>query len=76
MKREPQHHPVVRLQPCLFAMGKVHHTSCYIAIYGCTLQGAALLSQHAARDTRMDLEGAALRSSYYLAFGATGALLR
>lgn len=72
MKRGAQHHPVVRLPPCLFALGKVHHTSCC----GCALQGAALLGQYAAGHTKMDLEGAALRSSYYLAFGATGALFR
>ena len=72
MKHGTLHHPNVRSPPCLCAVDKVQHTSCH----GRTLQGAALLSQHAAGDTRMDLEGAALRSSYYLAFGATGALLR
>ena len=39
-------------------------------------QGAAVLAKHAAGDIRMELEGNALRSSHYLAFGATGALLR
>ena len=42
----------------------------------CCWQGAALLAQHAAENVLMDLEGTALRSSHYLAFGATGALLR
>ena len=41
-----------------------------------TCQGAAALAQHAAGDIRVELEGSALRSSHYLAFGATGALLR
>ena len=40
------------------------------------MQGAALLWQYADEGTKVDLEGTALRSSYYLAFGAAGALLR
>ncbi|DBA95622.1 TPA: hypothetical protein ACH3X3_013469 [Trebouxia sp. C0006] len=38
-------------------------------------KGAALLGQYAGEGTKVDLEGTALRSSYYLAFGAAGALL-
>lgn len=35
-----------------------------------------MLAKHAAGEVRMELEGSALRSSHYLAFGAAGALLR
>ncbi|KAL0020849.1 hypothetical protein WJX77_001177 [Trebouxia sp. C0004] len=38
-------------------------------------KGAALLGQYADEGTKVDPEGNALRSSYYLAFGAAGALL-
>ena len=38
------------------------------------MQGAALLTQYAADN--IEVEGNGLQSSFYLAFGATGALLR
>lgn len=43
---------------------------------GLSLQGAAMVAQHAVDDLQVDLQGMSLRKSFYLAFGAAGALLR
>lgn len=42
----------------------------------CCLQGAAMIAQYAVKHLQVDLQSMSLRKSFYLAFGAAGALLR
>lgn len=42
----------------------------------CAVQGASMVAQYATEELQVDLQGMSLRKSFYLAFGAAGALLR
>lgn len=40
------------------------------------MQGAILVTQYATAETKADVDGTSLFTSYYLALGAAGALLK